>query len=257
MAVDAFNIIDKNGDGFLQREEVIAAIKVIGDQGMDISGGKDPAEVADIMMSDVDLDGDGLIDINEFVEMMRRNVDAEKGSTKIKEFNHRMSQLARNVIHAHQRKIENNVIGRDLWMIHPYGNTHAVWDTLVSFLILLNVVTMPLCLGWDEVNSNLFELNLVIDILFLFDVWKNFCTGIVDDNEAIIMDKNIVRRQYLTGFFIPDLLSSIPLDLILKLVCHGYLLRENDRVHNTVSSHLYYIMYFTVGTEWIQHRGSV
>jgi len=222
IAIDAFKIIDRNGDGFLQREEVIAAVKLIGDQGMDISGGKDPSEVADIMMKDVDLDGDGLIDIDEFVEMMRRNVDAERGSNKTQEFNHRMSQLARNVLHAHQTKVENNVLGRDLWMINPYGNAHAIWDILISFLILLNVITMPLCLGWDEINMNLFVLNLMVDIIFLLDVWKNFCTGIVDDNDVIIMDKRMVQRQYLTGFFIPDLLSSIPLDVILRLVCGGF-----------------------------------
>jgi hypothetical protein len=88
----------------------------------------------------------------------------------------------------------------------------------MSLLIVLTVITMPLSIGWDELNRDFFVMNLIVDIIFLFDVVKNFCTGIVDENDAIIMDKRIVWRQYLTGFFITDLCSSIPLDLFLRAV---------------------------------------
>ena len=45
---------------------------------------------------------------------------------------------------------------------------------------------------------------------------KNFCTGYVDQNEAIVMNARMVRKNYMTGFFATDFCSSIPLDLILK-----------------------------------------
>ena len=47
-------------------------------------------------------------------------------------------------------------------------------------------------------------------------VCKNFCTGYVDQNEAIVMNARMVRKNYMTGFFATDFCSSIPLDLILK-----------------------------------------
>ena len=182
------------------------------------AAGKTSIELAESMMKEVDIDGNGVIDIDEFVEMMKSNV-AEKGNIgNLASYNQRMSQLARNVLLAHQKKMENSVIGKDLWMIHPFSNFHVVWDITISMLILLTVVTMPLSIGWDELNKDFFAMNLTIDFIFLLDVVKNFCTGIVDENDAVIMDKRIVRRNYLVGFFISDFCSSIPLDLIFSMV---------------------------------------
>jgi len=218
VAVDAFKIIDENGDGYLQKEEVIAAIDMMKENGLDFGVGKNTSELAEGMMKEVDIDGNGVIDIDEFVEMMKSNV-AEKGSmSSLISYNQRMSQLARNVLLAHQKKIENSVIGNDLWMIHPFSTFHIVWDIVISLLILLTVITMPLSIGWEEFNKDFFAMNMIVDITFLFDVVKNFCTGIVDENDAVIMDKYVVRREYLLGFFLSDFCSSIPLDLIFKIV---------------------------------------
>lgn len=216
MARDAFKLIDVNNDGYLQREEVIAAIAKIQESG-GIEGGVDSAELADSMMAEVDIDGDGLIDIDEFVEMMKQGAPGLVNG-KMKYHNNRMSQLARNVLLAHQKKVENNVIGHDMWMIHPLSTHHAIWDIFVSLLILLTVITMPLSLGWEELSQALYGITLSVDCIFLLDICKNFCTGFVDENDAIIMDKRIVHWNYLTGFFVTDLASSIPLDLIFDLM---------------------------------------
>ncbi len=177
----------------------------------------DVTDLAEKIMSEVDIDGDGQIDMSEFVTIMKKNVSrqSKKGGLS---YNHRMSQLARNVLLAHQKKIENSVIGNDTWMIHPSSNFHAAWDIIISMLILLTVVTMPLSLGWEEFNDQLFTTNLVVDMIFLVDVCKNFCTGIVDENDSVIMDVKIVRKMYVYGFFFSDISSSIPLDLILRAV---------------------------------------
>ncbi len=190
------------------------------DNGLEFGdSNKSTLELAETMMKEVDMDGNGVIDIDEFVEMMRSNVSGKDSSMRnLATYNQRMSQLARNVLLAHQKKMENSVIGNDMWMIHPFSNFHLVWDIAVSLLILVTVITMPLSIGWDELNKDFFIMNVMVDFIFLADVVKNFCTGIVDENEAVIMDKIIVRRNYLLGFFVSDFCSSIPLDLILKLV---------------------------------------
>mmetsp|Transcript_4115 Transcript_4115/g.9156 ORF Transcript_4115/g.9156 Transcript_4115/m.9156 type:complete len:220 (-) Transcript_4115:2611-3270(-) len=167
---------------------------------MDLDG-MTPVQLAEKMMKEVDIDGDGQIDIEEFTEMMKQSSTDKSGTIQN---NHRMSQLAKNVLIAHQKKIENSTIGRDTWLIHPLSNFHATWDLLVSLLILLTVVTMPLSLGWEDINEDFFAMNLIVDFIFLLDVCKNFCTGFEDENEAIIMDASLVRRNYLTGFFATD-----------------------------------------------------
>ena len=134
----------------------------------------------------------------------------------------KMSILARNVLLAHKRVTEkDNTIGGDNWLIHPQDWKHASWDIVVSLLIMITVVTMPLSLGWECINASLFEVNLVIDTLFLLDVIKNFMTGYIDDNESVVMDHNLVWWNYATGYFLIDLLSSFPIDPILDLYGAG------------------------------------
>ena len=76
-------------------------MKIIGKNGMTfIREGKDHREIAEEMMNEVDVDGDGLIDIDEFIDMMKKGdkVDPEdKGQipSAFLLYNHRMSQLVR------------------------------------------------------------------------------------------------------------------------------------------------------------------
>ena len=81
-ARDAFRIIDVNGDGYLQKEEVIRAISTMQDENNDVdfAEGGDPAEMANKMMAEVDIDGDGQIDMDEFVEMMRKGQQQTHGA---------------------------------------------------------------------------------------------------------------------------------------------------------------------------------
>jgi hypothetical protein len=216
-AKEAFRIIDENGDGYLQREEVVRAIEMMAEHGeMDLDG-MTTEEMADKMMSAGDTDGDGQIDIDEFTAVLKQT-SSGIGTPGVLTNQHRMTQLAHSVLIAHQKKLEKSVIGGDKWLFHPLGNFHATWDIVVSLLILLTVATMPLSLGWEDINESFFIMNLVVDMIFLLDVCKNFSTGYVDENDAIIMDSRLVRRNYLMGFFLTDFCSSIPLDVILKAV---------------------------------------
>ena len=215
-AREAFRIIDENGDGFLQKEEVVRAIEMMVEYGEMNLDGQTTLEMAEKMMDEVDVDGDGQIDMDEFTEMMKKTSTSLGTAGDISSYNHRMSQLAKNVLIAHQKKIENSVVGSDMWLVHPLSNFHATWDIIVSLLILLTVITMPLSLGWEELNEFFFAMNLTVDFVFLFDVCKNFCTGYIDENEAIVMNARMVRKNYVRGFFVTDFCSSIPLDLILK-----------------------------------------
>jgi CRP-like cAMP-binding protein len=217
MAREAFKLIDVNGDGFLQKDEVLQALKNMNKQGVSLV----PAtmEAVDKMMGEIDADGDGQIDMDEFVEMMknapklgqRGTLDGGGGLGNALGGG-RMSVLARNVLLAHERHKEmENTIGHSR-LIHPHDWKHASWDVLMSVLIMVTVVTMPLSLGWECVNEKLFILNSVVDGLFLCDVVKNFNTGYIDENESIVMDRKRVYSNYLFGYFMIDLLSSFPID---------------------------------------------
>ncbi|KGG50401.1 calmodulin [Mitosporidium daphniae] len=62
---EAFDVFDKNGDGFISSEELALVLKNLGE----------PASGADVarMIKDADLDGNNLIDFEEFKKMMNVN----------------------------------------------------------------------------------------------------------------------------------------------------------------------------------------
>ena len=64
-------------------------------------------------------------------------------------------------------------------------------------LICITVVTVPLALGWTEINRNMFEFNITIDLLFMLDIAKNFRTGVINENDVIVMDVRLIRNHYL------------------------------------------------------------
>ncbi|XP_037946792.1 calmodulin-like [Teleopsis dalmanni] len=61
---DAFRVFDRNGDGFISAEELRYVMTNMGE--------KLTLEEANEMIREADLNGDGQIDYNEFVEMMSK-----------------------------------------------------------------------------------------------------------------------------------------------------------------------------------------
>ena len=60
---DAFNLFDKNGDGFISAEELKSVMKSVGENMGDTE--------VEQMIKEADLDGDGKINYTEFVRMLK------------------------------------------------------------------------------------------------------------------------------------------------------------------------------------------
>lgn len=70
---DSFQVFDRNGDGKISEEELAAVLRSLGERVSD-------AEIA-TLMKEVDANGDGYIDLHEFIELNTRpirssNIDA-------------------------------------------------------------------------------------------------------------------------------------------------------------------------------------
>ena len=90
------------------------------------------------------------------------------------------------------------------------------FDFAVTVVLLTTIISMPLCLAFEEVNEAMFWSNFLVDCIFIADIIKNFNTGFRDEDDILIMDRKRVRDAYLKGWFIPDLFSSLPMDAALK-----------------------------------------
>ncbi|XP_049270025.1 potassium/sodium hyperpolarization-activated cyclic nucleotide-gated channel 1 [Rhipicephalus sanguineus] len=91
------------------------------------------------------------------------------------------------------------------------------WDCFILVLLLMNLVLVPLHLGFFRLPGIEWELySLFSDFVLFVDVMLNFRTGIDDRKQGIvIMDPVQIRQHYLHGWFPVDLVSSLPLDFLV------------------------------------------
>ncbi|KAH7962638.1 hypothetical protein HPB52_017284 [Rhipicephalus sanguineus] len=110
------------------------------------------------------------------------------------------------------------------WMIHPSGKFRARWDMTMVLLVLSNVVLIPVQAtyfgGVDEEVFQWMLFSLVSDAVFAVDIVFNFRTGVIveEDYERVVMDPGYVARCYLRGFFLIDLVSTLPWDYVLAFM---------------------------------------
>ncbi|XP_077512999.1 potassium/sodium hyperpolarization-activated cyclic nucleotide-gated channel 4-like [Amblyomma americanum] len=122
------------------------------------------------------------------------------------------------------------------WMIHPSGRFRARWDMTMVFLVLSNVVLLPVqATYFGSAEEEIFQwrlFNLVSDGVFSADIVFNFRTGVVveEDYERVVMDPGYVARSYLRGFFLIDLVSTLPWDymLVFMLFIFNHTADEDD-----------------------------
>ncbi|GMH94319.1 hypothetical protein TL16_g12874 [Triparma laevis f. inornata] len=214
-AREAFMMLDRNGDGFLRKEDVYEAMEAFQfDDAFNAKKDQGDEEgalaVVEKMIEEIDIDGDGKIDLEEFVTVL---TNAEKNAGKAMQ--NRMSMLAHNIVAAHQKKSTQTIIGDGSHLIHPSNEYHTYFDLMISGMIIVTVFTVPVCIGWEEASDNLSDFNLAIDIIFLLDVVKSFNTGFYDENEDCIMDRKIIVENYVKGWFLIDIASSIPIEQLL------------------------------------------
>ena len=103
-------------------------------------------------------------------------------------------------------------------MINPLSLRHSIWDLFVAIILVISLITLPLGMAFDDIADSLFAANLLFDGVFLMDILITFCTGYIDPNDVLIMTPADVAVNYLSSWFFLDMVSSIPIDAILRIV---------------------------------------
>ena len=251
-AREAFDRIDTNGDGQLDVDE----IKLMFEQLALDAGAAEDAALLTLgavreMVDEFDDDGDGALGLDELckllakyqaehsseaqLELRRRSSSAraaaaaseakeafdDDGSVGAYADVHRQSQaraMLANSIMKTRTKRERRTIGQGgKYVVHPLSEFHQMWDVFMTFLISTTVVSVPLALGWTEINAKMTGLNIAVDLIFCVDIVKNFHTGYFNENDVVVMDPRQIRRMYVQHWFVVDLFSSFPYELVLKL----------------------------------------
>ncbi|KAK9836780.1 hypothetical protein WJX74_007908 [Apatococcus lobatus] len=114
--------------------------------------------------------------------------------------------------------------------IHPLSLFRKYWDFAVIICVVFSVIVLPFRAAfywdtWDHGTNHgiLFHQiredwwigpELLIDIVFIADIFLNFQTGYIKE-QVLIMDQKDVSSHYLRTWFILDLIAAFPMDILL------------------------------------------
>ena len=113
------------------------------------------------------------------------------------------------------------VVGNDRNLVDPRSRLSPDWDIYVAVLLIVTIFTMPLSMAFFDIQRDLQPLDLLADVTFLLDILKHFNTGYMDEFEIAIMDRAKVRWNYASTWFVPDLLSSVPIEILDLILTSG------------------------------------
>jgi potassium channel len=122
-----------------------------------------------------------------------------------------------------QEKCKFSTVERLPWYIlNPSSMTRIGWDfMLILFLVYIAIVT-PYRIGFDTSSDDIATVvfESLMDVFFLIDITLNFFTAVpVGESlkEGLVVDLKSIAKRYVSGYFLIDIFSSIPFDLINAL----------------------------------------
>lgn len=107
-----------------------------------------------------------------------------------------------------------------LSVVHPQGAFLQNWNFLMLLLVVLNGMRVPYNVVFATRHSVSFGpfyfLDSFMDLLFLIDIFVHFRTAFMEEG-ILVTDRSVLARKYVRGYFLLDLLASLPLDLLCLL----------------------------------------
>ena len=113
-----------------------------------------------------------------------------------------------------------------VFVLNPDGKFRTVWNVFMALLICYSGVMVPFEIAFEgsmiaQMGSSgwyTWEIcNLVIDCLFIFDIFLSFRTAYAGPEGQAVTDTAAIAINYLRGAFTLDLLGSFPINLILVM----------------------------------------
>ncbi|TMW58176.1 hypothetical protein Poli38472_011764 [Pythium oligandrum] len=142
--------------------------------------------------------------------------------------------------------------------IAPHSAFSMVREAVMLAAFAFHLVYFPLNTAFYPVYSDAnasFVLEVTVELIFVVDFVLNFNTAFYNKRGVLVTNRRDIAKQYLRGWFLSDLLSSVPIDFVVMLIG-----RENQR---TRWLHMLYDVVFrsqrffhvlsVVQTTWTQH----
>ncbi|XP_028828398.1 potassium voltage-gated channel subfamily H member 5 isoform X2 [Denticeps clupeoides] len=101
-------------------------------------------------------------------------------------------------------------------IILHYCTFKTTWDWVILILTFYTAIMVPYNVSFKTKQNNVtwLVLDSVVDVIFLVDIVLNFHTTFVGPGGEVISDPKLIRMNYLRTWFVIDLLSCLPYDII-------------------------------------------
>ncbi|XP_059374943.1 potassium voltage-gated channel subfamily H member 1-like isoform X2 [Carassius carassius] len=101
-------------------------------------------------------------------------------------------------------------------IILHYCAFKTTWDWVILILTFYTAIMVPYNVSFKTKQNNITWLvvDSIVDVIFLVDIVLNFHTTFVGPAGEVISDPKLIRMNYLKTWFVIDLLSCLPYDVI-------------------------------------------
>lgn len=87
----------------------------------------------------------------------------------------------------------------------------------ITFILILTCIVTPIRIAFYEEDTLEWEvINYTVDFFFLFDIIVCFNSAYYDEDFRIVEDRWVISIEYLRGWFLIDILSIFPFQIIAK-----------------------------------------
>ena len=104
--------------------------------------------------------------------------------------------------------------------ILPILNCRVYWDLGMLVILMLNVILLPVAIAFfqDAVHPGWLTFNCISDLIFFLDIVLNFWTGVITDENTVILELRQVRKLYVKKWLTLDIISIFPFDYIVLVI---------------------------------------
>ena len=134
--------------------------------------------------------------------------------------------------------------------LHPNSKFILVFDSLIILSSLLSFVIVPIYLAYthdfcrdQKKISFIHIINLLSEILNIMDLFLGFFRGYYNWEEQLIHSNKAIIKNYITGWFLFDLIAAVPIYSINKL--HEPDCKENGqstKYYNIILNNPHYLL---------------
>lgn len=87
-------------------------------------------------------------------------------------------------------------------------------------ILSANIVCLPVAVSFyrELTNPGWLSFSCFSDLFFITDIVLNFWTGVITDDNVVVLDLKTIRRLYIKRWLIFDVLSVFPFDYMIIVI---------------------------------------